>query len=55
MVVEDDKAPSMSEFGERMTGWVSEDMSLVNQVNKIILYMSMGINNSHDVCMKQHV
>lgn len=36
MVVEDDKASSMSESDEMMTGWVSEDMSLVNQVNIII-------------------
>ena len=36
MVVEDDKASSMSESDERITGWVSEDMSLVNQVNIII-------------------
>ena len=36
MVVEDDKASSMSESDQRMTGQVSEDMSLVNQVNIII-------------------
>jgi hypothetical protein len=48
MVVEDDKASSMLESDERMTGWVSEDMSLVNQVN-IIIYSNMGINNSHNV------
>ena len=36
MVVEDDKASSMSESDERITVWVSEDMSLVNQVNKMI-------------------
>ena len=54
MVVEDDKASSMSESDERITGCVSEDMSLENQVN-IIIYTNMGINNSHNVCMKQHV
>lgn len=53
MVVEDDNASSMSESDERITGCVSEDMSLVNQVN-IIIYPNMGINNSHNVCMKQH-
>jgi hypothetical protein len=36
MVVEDDKASSMSESDKRMSGWVSEDMSLINQVNKMI-------------------
>ena len=56
MIVEDDKASPMSKSDKRMTGWVSEDMSLVNQVNIIIyIYVSMGINNSHSVCMKQHV
>ena len=54
MVVEDDKASSMSESDERMTGWVSEDMSLMNQVN-IIIYPNMGINNSYNVCLKQNV
>ena len=54
MVVEDDKASSMSKFDERITGRVSEDMSLVNQVN-ITIYPNMGINNLHNVCMKQHV
>ena len=38
MVVEDDKASSMSNSDERITGWVSKDMSLVNQVN-IIIYI----------------
>ena len=56
MVVEDDKETSMSESDERMTGCVSEDMSLVNQVKIIIyIYMSMGMNNSYSVCVKQHV
>jgi hypothetical protein len=36
MVVEDDKTSPMSKSDKRMTGWVSEDMSFVNQVNIII-------------------
>ena len=36
--MEDDKASSMSKSDERITVWVSEDMSLVNQVN-IIIYI----------------
>ena len=42
MVVEDDKASSMSESDERITGCVSEDMSLVNQVNIIIYIYEYG-------------
>ena len=42
MVVEDDKASSMSESDERITAWVSEDMSLVNQVNIIIYIYEYG-------------